>query len=214
MIVLFGGEKGGTGKSTLATNFSICCALKGKDTIIVDCDPQITATRWVERRRKNFPQLPQVQVIQKTGNVYETVFDLGKKYEMVVIDAGGRDSEELRTAMVIADVLYIPLKASQPDLETSKHMSQLVNLAKGLNKKLLSRLILSMASTNPILTEDKEAKELLTEIPNMLVSEIVIRERKAYRDAIADGRGVLELDNPKAAHEIKKLYEEIESEGK
>jgi chromosome partitioning protein len=214
MIVLFGGEKGGTGKSTLATNFSISCAIQGKDTIIVDCDPQITATRWVERRRKHFPDLPQVQVIQKTGNVYETVLDLGKKYEMVVIDAGGRDSEELRTAMVIADVMYIPLKASQPDLETSKHMDQLVKLAKGLNQKLLTRLILSMASTNPILTEDKEAKELLSKIPNILVSEIIIRERKAYRDAIADGRGVLELDNAKAANEIKKLYEEILNEGK
>lgn len=214
MIVLFGGEKGGTGKSTLATNFSIYSAIQGKDTIIVDCDPQITATRWVERRRKYFPDLPQVQVIQKTGNVYETVRDLGKKYEMVVIDAGGRDSEELRTAMVITDVMYIPLKASQPDLETSKHMAQLVKLAKGLNQKLLTRLMLSMASTNPILTEDKEAKELLSEIPNILVSEIIIRERKAYRDAIADGRSVLELDNPKAANEIKKLYEEILNERK
>lgn len=214
MIVLFGGEKGGTGKSTLSTNVSLISSRQGKDTIIVDCDPQITATRWVERRRKLFPTLHGVQVVQKTGNVYETVIDLAKKYEMVIIDAGGRDSEELRTAMVVADVMYIPLKASQPDLETSKHMSQLVKLAKGLNQKLSARLILSMASTNPILTEDIEAKALLSELPEMLVSEVIIRERKVYRDAIADGKGVVEYSNAKAVSEITKLYKELANENK
>ena len=212
MIVLFGGEKGGTGKSTLATNISLAFAHSGSETIIVDCDPQITATRWVERRRKNFPALPMIQVVQKTGNVYDTVYDLSKKYANVVIDAGGRDSEELRTAMAVANVMYIPLKASQPDLETSKHMSQLVKLAKGLNPGIKANLILSMAPTNPILTEDREARELLSALPGLSVSEVVIRERKVYRDAIADGKGVVEYDNAKAKQEIMGLYREITNE--
>jgi chromosome partitioning protein len=46
----------------------------------------------------------------------------------VIVDARGRDSEELRTAMVGAHHLYMPLKASQPDLETSLHMDELIKL--------------------------------------------------------------------------------------
>lgn len=212
MIVLFGGEKGGTGKSTLSTNISVIDVIHGEDTIIVDCDPQLTASRWADRRRKNFPNLSAVQVVQKTGNVYDTVYDLAKKYKTVIVDAGGRDSEELRTAMAVADIMYIPLKASQPDLETSKHMSQLVKLARGLNPKLIARLVVSMAPTNPILTEDKEATELLIGLPNLEVSKVIVRERKVYRDAIADGKGVVEYDNSKARKEVMELYKEIMNE--
>jgi chromosome partitioning protein len=71
-----------------------------------------------------------------------------------------------------------------------------------------------MAPTNPILTEDKEAKELLEELPNLDVSNVIIRERKVYRDAIADGKGVVEYDNPKARKEVMELYEEMLNETK
>lgn len=212
MIILFGGEKGGTGKSTLATNISLMFAKDGRDTLLIDCDPQITATRWAERRRKQFPELENISVVQKTGNVYDTVEELSKKYEIVIIDAGGRDSEELRTAMVAANRMYIPLKASQPDLETSKHISQLVKLAKGMNPSLMAKVIVSMASTNPILTEDMEAKEILSGLPNLSVSEVTIRERKVYRDAMAEGKGVVEYENSKAKNEITRLHKEILNE--
>ena len=43
---------------------------------------------------------------EKYGNVFDTVKDLATRYEYVLVDAGGRDSEELRTAMVVAHKLY------------------------------------------------------------------------------------------------------------
>ena len=38
-IVLFGGEKGGTGKTTLATNMAALLALQGKDVLLLGCSP-------------------------------------------------------------------------------------------------------------------------------------------------------------------------------
>lgn len=209
MILLIGGEKGGTGKSTIATNIAVNLAHQQQEVVIIDCDPQGTATKWLARRNKLFPDLPKVFSIQKTGDIYDTSIDMSNRYKYVIIDAGGRDSEELRTAMVACNKMYIPLKASQPDIETSNHIIQLIKLAKALNPKLLAFTMISMAPTNHVLKEDQEAILLLSKLNIAKVSNIIIRERKVYRDAIADGKGVMEYENIKAKNEIMQLFKEI-----
>jgi chromosome partitioning protein len=208
MIILFGGEKGGTGKSTLATNLAVWLARQSRDVILVDTDLQRTASHWVDRRNA-VNGLAMVHCTERRGNVFHAIRDLAKRYQEVIVDAGGRDSEELRTAMVGAHHIYVPLKASQPDLETSLHMNELVQLARGLNPYLEAHAIISMAPTNPIISETQEAQELLTELHELLLSKAIIRERKVYRDAIAEGRGVVEMDNEKAIAEIEALAKEI-----
>ena len=211
MIVLLGGEKGGTGKSTLATNLAVWLAKKGVDVILVDTDRQRTSSHWVNRRNQA-ADLPQVHCSEKYGNTFDTIRDLARRYDQVIVDAGGRDSEELRTALVAANLLYCPLKASQPDLETSVHMNELVKLARGMNQGLKAFGIISMGPTNPAIHEAQEAKEILTELPEFTLSEVIIRERKVYRDAMAEGRGVAELGNAKATAEIEQLAREIYGE--
>ncbi len=212
MILLLGGEKGGTGKSTISVNLAVWLAGQGKDVILVDTDLQRTSSHFVDRRN-SLGDLPRIHCAEKYGNVYDTVKDLSTRYEHVLVDAGGRDSEELRTAMVVANRLYVPLKASQPDLETSVHMNELVKLARGLNPVLMASLVISMGSTHPAVHEDQEATEILAELPEFMMSSVVIRERKAYRDAMAEGKGVVELDNEKAFDEIDTLAKEIFENG-
>lgn len=208
MILLLGGEKGGTGKSTVATNLAVWLANQGKDVILVDTDRQRTSSHFVDRRN-SVGSLPTIHSTEKYGNVFDTVKDLSTRYEEIIVDAGGRDSEELRTALVAAHVLYVPLKASQPDLETSVHMNELVKLARGMNQVLQSRLVISMGPTHPAVHEDQEASELLSELPEFEMSGVVIRERKVYRDAMVEGRGVIEMGNEKAVYEIETLAKEI-----
>jgi chromosome partitioning protein len=208
MIVLFGGEKGGTGKSTLATNLAVWLARQGRDVILVDTDRQRTASHWADRRNA-INGLGTVHCAEKHGNVFYAVRDLAQRYDEVIVDAGGRDSEELRTALVAAHLVYAPLKASQPDLETSLHMNELIQLARGMNPGLKACALIAMAPTNPVIHEAAEARELLSELTELTLSGVVIRERKVYRDAIAEGRGVVEMDNEKAAAEIEALAQEI-----
>ena len=208
MIVMFGGEKGGTGKSTLSTNLAVWLAKRGRDTIIVDTDRQMTSSNWVDRRN-SIEGLVRVNCAEKHGNVFHALRDLSQRYSEVIVDAGGRDSEELRTALVAAHVVYVPLRASQPDLETSVHMNELVTLARGMNQTLDAKLIISMAPTNPVINEASQAQELLRELPEFKLSGVVIRDRKIYRDAISEGRGVIEMDNAKASSEIEALAKEI-----
>lgn len=212
MIFLLGGEKGGTGKSTICVNLATWLAGQGKDVILIDTDRQRTSSRFIERRNE-LSDVPKIHCVEKYGNVYDAVKDVSSRYEYVLVDAGGRDSEELRTAMVVANKLYVPLKASQPDLETSVHMNELVKLARGLNPKLQAMLVISMGSTHPAVHEDQDATEILSELPEFEMSNVVIRERKVYRDAMAEGRGVIEMGNEKASGEIGALAREVFGNG-
>ena len=208
MIVLLGGEKGGTGKSTLAVNLAVWLSRKGRDVVVVDTDRQLTASRWVERRNA-LADASRVHCVAKYENVYQAVVDLSGRYEQVICDAGGRDSQELRSAMVAADLLYTPLKASQPDIETSVHMSRLVRLARGMNPDLLARLVVSMAPTHPSVMEARDAADVLADLPDLTLSAVRICERKVYRDAMSEGLGVVEMGNAKARDEIARLASEI-----
>jgi chromosome partitioning protein len=208
MILLLGGEKGGTGKSTVAVNLATWLARGGVDVIIIDTDPQRTAAQWVERRN-TIPDLPRIHCVEKYGNVYDTAQDLAQRYDQVIIDAGGRDSEELRTSLVVANMMCCPIKASQPDIETTVHANELVKLAKSMNPGLDARLVISMATPNPVVKEAAQARELLSELPEFALLQTVIRDRKVYRDAMIEGKGVLELTNEKATAEINQLATEI-----
>jgi chromosome partitioning protein len=209
VIILFGGEKGGTGKSTLATNLSVWLSRKKSDFVLVDADRQSTSSNWVSGRGSRLPDLQKINCIQRYGNIASTVQDLASRYEHVIIDAAGRDSEELRSSLVVADVLFSPLKASQSDLWTVEHLHELVKLSKAMNSKLRAFAVLSMASPNPRVSEAGQAKEMLVEYPEIDLVKAIIRDRKVYRDAMCESKGVLEMNDERAREEIEALAKEV-----
>jgi len=208
MIVLFGGEKGGTGKSTLATNIAAYLAKSGQDVLLLDTDRQGSATNWAATRAAD-PSLAKVHSVAKTGDVNSAARDLAQRYKHVVIDAGGRDSRELRSAMLAADKLFVPIKASQFDLWTVETMNEIVGTSLGFNPNLKALALVSMAPTNPQINEAQEAAEMLKGFEHLMLCSAIIRERKAYRDATSQGRGVVELDNDKATAEIEALAAQV-----
>lgn len=208
MIILIGSQKGGCGKSTLAVNISAELARKGCDIVLADADRQCTASNWAMDRTDN-RKLPKVHCIQKYENIRDTLIDLNERYEHVVVDAAGRDSRELRTGMVAADILIIPFRPSQPDLDTLPKMQEIITQAKDLNPNLKIYAVLTMAPSNPLVNEANEAKEYLEDYPEIELLRTIIRDRKVYRDAMSEGLGVVEMDNPKAKGEIQVLINEV-----
>ncbi|WP_186080565.1 division plane positioning ATPase MipZ [Burkholderia gladioli] len=208
MIVLVGAEKGGVGKSTLASNLAVHLAHHEVDVVLVDTDGQATCARFIERRDEAGIH-PSVPCVQRTGDVASTLRDLARRYQVIVVDAGGRDSRELRTALGVANLLLTPIRASQADLETLPKVNELVSLARGLNPELKAAAVLSMAPSNPVIREVEDARELLAEFDQLELADTVIRDRKVYRDALLGGHGVIELDNSQARAEIQLLAQEF-----
>lgn len=208
MIILVGSQKGGCGKSTLAINIAAYLAKEGKDTMLVDADPQPTSANWCADRAEN-SDLPVVHCIQKYDNIRKTLMDLDQRYGFVIVDAQGRDSRELRTGMTAADILVIPFIPSQADLDTIPYLQEVITQAKDMNPELVVRGVLSKAPTNPSINEVAEARDYLREYPDIHVMNSVIRERKVYRDCLSEGVGVVEKTGNKAAAEIQLFMQEL-----
>jgi chromosome partitioning protein len=208
MILLLGGEKGGTGKTTIATNLAALRAAAGYDVLLIDTDRQGTAAAWCQIRAED-PRLPRITCVQLFGkNVQTGLRDLAGRYQEVVIDAGGRDAVELRSALVGADCLYIPIQPSQFDVWTLEHMQELVMTAHGFNPTLAAFVLLTRVPTNPLIADTAEARRALAGLEPLQLTPCTIAERQAFRRSARSGQAVTELERPdsKAATEMRLLY--------
>ena len=73
MILLVGGEKGGSGKSCLAQNLAVYLKIvAGHDVLLLDADPQGTTMDWVQERNEN-EGLVSLSSVQASGNIRKTL---------------------------------------------------------------------------------------------------------------------------------------------
>lgn len=207
MIILIGSQKGGCGKSTLAINMSAYLANKAKDVVLVDADPQQSAANWLKDREET--DLPKVHCVQRYGDVKSTLKDLNSRYEYVVVDVAGHDSKELRTAMLVADIMIVPFRPSQLDLDTLPHLTEVIDQATSFNDSLKAFGLLTLAPTNPSVSEVQQAKDYLSDFPILSPLYSVIHDRKVYRDVTSIGKGVIESNNLKAIEEFTALMKEL-----
>lgn len=210
MITLITGEKGGTAKSTIAMNLAAMLACKGKDVLLVDTDPQASSSSWAQIRSEN-PNLPRVACVQIFGkSLTAELKDLSRRYDEIIVDAGGRDSIEMRAALIAANCAYIPVQASQLDLWTIDVDAELVELARGFNPDLTAKVIITRASTSFTNQDTMKARDHIKNFPNLTLSDAVICERVTFRRSIAEGMSVTESNiDSKACFEINKVFKEI-----
>src|SRR5919199_2858947 len=98
MIIAVLGEKGGTGKTTFATNLAGMRAAAGRDVLILDADRQGSASYWAEKREKH--DVPSVTSVQKFGTgLMRAVSDMARRYGDIVIDIAAGDSREIEGAL-------------------------------------------------------------------------------------------------------------------
>jgi chromosome partitioning protein len=211
LIVLIGGEKGGPGKTTIATNIAAIRTSKEGDVLLVDTDKQPTSSYWCSLRedKKISPRVSSVQKYDKS--VRTEISELSKKYSDIIIDAGGRDSPELRGSLLVCDKAIFPLRPSQFDLWTLGRLNALVETAKEINEKLEAYVVINQSSPNPAVKEAEEMKGFLSEFENIKGLNTVVCERIAFRRAALSGMAVTEYkpEDLKASEEIMNLYAEI-----
>jgi chromosome partitioning protein len=213
MIIVVGGTKGGTGKSTLVTNLAAIDLGKGFDSILVDADRQGSSSAWASVREETNHDIPRVPTIQKFGQLALTneLKALAKKYYNVFVDAGGYDSEELRASLLAADKILVPLKPAQFDVWTLPRIIEIISQSQMYNPNLRPYFVINGAHTNPSVKEVEDVLALAEEVEGMVFCQTVIRNRRAYVKAAAQGLGVTEPKDKdaKANEEMLRLYEEV-----
>lgn len=214
MIVLIGGEKGGPGKTTIAVNLAAIRTKQTGDLLLIDTDRQPTASYWCSLREDN-QILPRVSSIQKFEKSVRTeTLVLKEKYNDIIIDAGGRDSPELRGALLVANKAIFPLRPSQFDLWTLGRLNTLVETAMEVNENLKAYVVINQASANPAVKETQEAMELVKEFSHLKLIKTFLCERIAFRRSAIQGMAVTEFkpEDNRAIEEMSSLYEEVFNE--
>ncbi|MDR0697401.1 MAG: AAA family ATPase [Christensenellaceae bacterium] len=214
MIIAVSSEKGGTGKTTIATNLSIIRAQKGTDVFLVDADSQRSTIDFaaVREQEKHEPVLCCAGI--SGPGTYDEIRKMAQKFDDIVIDVGGRDTVTLRKALLIADIVVVPFIPSQLDVWGLDRMNEIVGEAKAMNENLRAISVMNKVDSNPKIVLKEEAVNIAKDLINIEFAGLTLGYRVSYRRCIAEGVAVTELGpknkkDEKAIAEVMALYEEV-----
>jgi chromosome partitioning protein len=107
--------KGGTGKTTSAVSLAMVLNRLGR-TLAVDCDPQGSLMSWSEAAADDGTSLPFTVVSLATRDVHVRLADLAAGYDHVVVDTPPGDLGIIRSAILAASIVLVPVSPTGLDL--------------------------------------------------------------------------------------------------
>jgi chromosome partitioning protein len=213
MIYTIGGIKGGSGKTTIASNLAVMLHLKGRDVLFVDADDQETATDFTHWRNENLSSGAGYTAIQLANNAVRTeILKLKSKYDDIVIDTGGRDTTSQRAALTVSDVYIVPFIPRSFDMWTLEKVVRLIDEMRTAKPDLRAYAVLN--KTDPRGSDNDEAKEFLAETNSIVLVDATLGHRKSFANAASKGLSVVEYKpaDDKAITEITNLFDILTKE--
>ena len=177
--------KGGSGKSTVATNLAAHFAYEVKDVVLADYDPQGSSLEWLERRPEKAP------AIKGLLSFESGLRGVNRTTDVVIIDAPARTvKKELSDLINKSETIVIPVQPSPIDMEaTKKFLEELHNNSRVRDKKTKVALVANRFRENTLVWDKLDA--FLDKQKEPYVA--AFREAQNYIRAYTRGLGVNEL---------------------
>jgi chromosome partitioning protein len=192
------GQKGGSGKTTVATALSVQAVKKGKSVALIDLDPQGSASKWAEIRQNESPAVISCQLFMLEKMIEQA--RIGGA-DFVFIDTPGKIEQAAIEAAKVADFVLIPVRATAFDVNALKELRNLLAIANDPP----SYVVINAAPAQG--TRHKDAKATIEGMHNLKVAPVYLCQRNAYADATIIGQTASEYEpKGKAAEEIEALY--------
>lgn len=211
MIVLFGHQKGGVGKSTLAINFAYQIQKKYKELVLLDLDSQNSVMLFNQlRASENLPTLKCVKEDEIDFDNFISKYAKNKN-NLLVVDSGGYDSNINRAALLKADIIITPVGISQIEIfGLQKFRKILKEASEALGVKIKTNVLINNVDSRSK-SKLKELREYIKEKnTHFNLLDTTIHTRADFKNSYGDGLTVKELNKKGNAQvEIKELTKEI-----
>jgi chromosome partitioning protein len=195
-------QKGGSGKTTVAANLAVAWRAAGRRVAVVDTDPQGSLGRWFMTRLEAL-EAPGLDF--STASAWGVGYEVGKlraAHDVVIVDTPPKADSDLRPALREADLVLVPVSASQLDLWATESVLDLVDRTRRPALTVLNRA--------------RAGTRLSGEVTGALrglsapVADTALGNRVVFAEALGQGRGVAEMARGgAAAAEIAALAEEV-----
>ncbi|CDW96535.1 MULTISPECIES: ParA family partition ATPase [unclassified Thiomonas] len=203
-IIALLNEKGGTGKSTIATNLASALHLRGRRVVLVDADPQGTSRDWRSASPEGI-DLPPVVALDRP-EMLQSLASI--QADLVVIDTPAK-AEKMTAAVVrIAQTALVVIQPSGADIWASAAAVKLIQQKIDVGGRIDAGFLVNRVSGI-----SKLSKEVLTGEWNdygVSMLEHSIGNRVVFAQALTDGLSVYNLADAHAKQEMNQLIEELE----
>jgi len=194
------GQKGGTGKTTVALGLAVTAAKTGQTVAVIDLDPHASATNWKDRRRHD----ENPAVVSAQASRLEPTLEAARQSgaDLAIIDTAGRTDDSALRAARVSDLALIPTRSHMVEVEALGAARDIVTMAGNRPARVILNGIHPQARRHAA-----EAAAMIQQVFGLQVSPAYLCHRSPYAEALTTGRTAQELDpEGRAAAELEGLY--------
>lgn len=200
--------KGGCGKSTIATNLASYFAMRGPLPALVDCDPQGSSMRWLEKRSKMRPPIHGVAAYRTSMSVTRTwQLRVPPETRRIIIDTPAAiESLQIRDLVYDAMHVIIPIMPSPMDIRSATRFIAELLLATQLDRGDIKVGVVA----NRTRANTRSLMQLMRFLNSLKIPIIaVLRDSQNYVEASGRGIGIYDMPHHKVARDVRELSQII-----